>query len=456
MKKRILYISRSGLLGGGGNVLLTLLKSLDREIYQPIVIIPTKGPLAESLNKIGVKTVILPLAWWISLKDHPFFRKGNMVKNIERIKQIIDLYKIDIVHTNTSVVIEGAIASKIAKKPHLWHIHEVLENHSTLEPLLPPYLTYKLIYLLSEEVVVVSNYLKESIERWIGKDTTRVIYNGIIRPDDEIDSKNISNCSIKNNQLGKSILICTIGSIVKEKGYTNLIKAAKLAVSKNPSLKFLIIGNVIDYSLMKKLREMIKDLSLERHVVFLGRIDGEEKWKILRNIDIYLTSSEVESFSLATVEAMSLGKPVISTRCGGPEEIIIHNKTGLLVPKNSPESLAEAILYLVKNPRLRHEMGCSGKKRYEELFSSQIFAKNFQTIYGNIRYKKELDREEKLLTEALIHLTLDIYNMKYQRNLVYKMKYNLPFYMRLYWNAIKCDGFVKTNLKVISKIFNWL
>ena len=84
---------------------------------------------------------------------------------------------------------------------------------------------------------------------------------------------------------------------------------------------------------------------------------------------------------MATVEAMAASKPVIVTRCGGPEEIVIDGKMGFLVPPMDEDSLAEKGLILLANEKLADKMGNAGKKRVAEMFQVEIMVKKYQNLY---------------------------------------------------------------------------
>ena len=89
-------------------------------------------------------------------------------------------------------------------------------------------------------------------------------------------------------------------------------------------------------------------MGLAERVNFRGFI--EDPTAFLTSLDVFVLSSSNEGFSLATVEAMLAGVPVVATRCGGPEEIIHHGTTGLLVPPSDPSALADAIAHTLADP----------------------------------------------------------------------------------------------------------
>jgi glycosyltransferase involved in cell wall biosynthesis len=102
--------------------------------------------------------------------------------------------------------------------------------------------------------------------------------------------------------------------------------------------------------------------------------------KTIIESDIVLNFSESESFSMTCAEASYYGKPVIATRCGGPEEIIADQESGILVDKENITQMAEAIVMLSNNAELQKQFGEFGKSYVRQKFSPQHFKKTFTSI----------------------------------------------------------------------------
>jgi glycosyltransferase involved in cell wall biosynthesis len=83
---------------------------------------------------------------------------------------------------------------------------------------------------------------------------------------------------------------------------------------------------------------------------------------------------------------MAAKKPVVATRCGGPEEIVIHGETGFMVPMRNPQLLAEAILTLLKHPEKANAMGEAGRRRAENHFSLEAYVNNISTVLAEVLY----------------------------------------------------------------------
>lgn len=397
---KILYISHTSELGGAENSLLMLLKHLDKKNFTPLVVLPYEGPLKRSLETLGIRTFVLHIEWWIHARRFGAMVTGEgLLKRSERIADLIKKEKIDIVHTNSAVVAEGAVAAKITGIPHVWQLHEILKEHPGLLSPLPLYLTNRFFDLSSDVIVVVSEALKKSISEEISYGKIRVIHNCQEMPE-EVEQNRSFRETI--NVTNKETLVCNIGLLVKEKGKDIFIEMAAEVLKKRKDVRFLSIGAKRNRPLMRSLRSTIKNASIKKYIAFLGY--RNDIWRILKEIDIYVVSSRTESFSLTAIEAMAAGKPVIATRCGGPEEIVVDGETGLLIPKDNPRAMADAVLSLMKNPQTMKKMGMCGKKHYEKYFAPGKNHKAFEKIYSSLEGRKQLKAQDKKMLNALIEL----------------------------------------------------
>ena len=102
--------------------------------------------------------------------------------------------------------------------------------------------------------------------------------------------------------------------------------------------------------------------------------------KEIKSAAIVLNFSEAESFSMTCLEAGYYGLPVIATKCGGPEEIILHDRTGLLVEKRNIDMMAEAILALADNEIRRVQLGTAARQYVREKFSTDNFKQALSQI----------------------------------------------------------------------------
>jgi glycosyltransferase involved in cell wall biosynthesis len=118
-----------------------------------------------------------------------------------------------------------------------------------------------------------------------------------------------------------------------------------------------------------------EDPVLRERLIYLGFRDDAER--IVAAADVIVCSSYFESYGVVNVEAMASGKPVVSTRRGGPSETVIHGETGFLVDPGDAAGLAQYVIMLLRDPELRNQMGVAGRVRVERHFSAPVIAAQF-------------------------------------------------------------------------------
>ncbi|MDX9984626.1 glycosyltransferase [Sphaerochaeta sp.] len=160
-----------------------------------------------------------------------------------------------------------------------------------------------------------------------------------------------------------------------------LIKAFSSEFKGNHKIQ-LYIGGTGDQ--LQKLNQLASDLELEDQVVFLGALSRSQVMEEVEKADVFVLTSEFETFGVVLIEALALGKPVISTRSGGPEDIV-DEKNGLLVPTNNSEALGKAMQYMVENYNTYNPQEI--QQRCHEKFSEASVAKRLVNVYQQVLTK---------------------------------------------------------------------
>ncbi len=128
--------------------------------------------------------------------------------------------------------------------------------------------------------------------------------------------------------------------LAEQKGLEHLIKAVRLVLDRGLNSFELVIGG--DGPDRRKLELLVQNLAISGHIQFLGALNRDQVRDKMQNCDVFVLSSLHETFGVVVGEAMACGKPVISTRCGGPE-FVVTDETGVLVDVADPKGLADAM-----------------------------------------------------------------------------------------------------------------
>jgi glycosyltransferase involved in cell wall biosynthesis len=161
-----------------------------------------------------------------------------------------------------------------------------------------------------------------------------------------------------------------------QKRHDIFMKAAAIISQAVPDTRFAIVG---DGPLRSHLETMSQELGLDGKAFFLG--EQQEVGAYLSAFDVAVLTSETEGCSNSLLEAMALGKPVVATDVGGNQELVSHGETGLLVRSGSAESVAWAVIDLIRNPEVAKTMGNKGKEKILNQFSSEKMVHQYQALY---------------------------------------------------------------------------
>lgn len=176
-----------------------------------------------------------------------------------------------------------------------------------------------------------------------------------------------------------------LANYIHGKGQMHALGAFARVIEAFPSARLRFVGGDMGLAKNARYRNALIDeagrLGLEGGVEFSG--PAEDVVSEIQEADIILNFSESESFSHTCVEAGLLGRPVIATRCGGPEEIIDDGHTGLLVPVRDMDGMGRAMVELASNPERRHRMGLAAWHRTRECFNAAGFAATMSRLIAS-------------------------------------------------------------------------
>lgn len=160
-----------------------------------------------------------------------------------------------------------------------------------------------------------------------------------------------------------------------------LLQAYAAAKSKHQDIPELyLVGEEPN----NRIKETVSDLEITEDVQFLGRQSRTELRKLYQNAFCFVLSSDEEGLGIVILEAMACGLPVVSTRSGGPQTLIVDGTTGFLTPVGRADLLQEKILELAKNTSLRHKMRRASRRRMVDKFSMEEAGKPFLKAYSSI------------------------------------------------------------------------
>jgi L-malate glycosyltransferase len=192
--------------------------------------------------------------------------------------------------------------------------------------------------------IVVSEFARSTVEHHAGK-----IEDAVVIPD-SVDGSIFRLPPSGQARIPDQILFA--GMLRPVKGVDILLRALRVLADRGRTVK-LVLATVLVFASHRReeqrLRRMARELNLEDRVRFVGRQSHPELATLMQQSAALVLPSRRESLGMVLVEALACGTPVVATRCGGPEEIV-NERVGVLVPREDPHALADAIEHVLDNP----------------------------------------------------------------------------------------------------------
>ena len=372
MPHHILYVHHASVLGGAEVSLLELVRCLDQERFQPLVMLPESGPLLSELADRGVDVSVASIGR-LTRTFNPFSlcRYCLNIRKVRRqLHKLIENEKINLVHCNglTSLLFVGAVPQRMGV-PCVCHLRDA----RPLCALQRRYMRH------ASKLIAVSG----AVARVVESDRTVIVHNGV-NPDvfhPEVDGKDV------RSELGiepEAIVMGMVAQWVPWKRHDVFLDAAREIAASHPQVCFLLVGRD-QFDDHPEIAQMIhaagEEEPLHGRMIVAGQ--RSDMPSVMGAMDILVLPSENEPFGRTLVEAMATGKAVICVRGGGPEEIVTP-ECGLLLETPDAGQLVSGLERLLRDPALRAEMGQAGRERVISHFSSEKCAEHIQAVYEGL------------------------------------------------------------------------
>jgi len=334
----------------------------------------------EFFSKAGIGVIPLDVIW----------------REIRPVKDLWGLYRLyrflreqdyTIIHTHTSKAgFVGRLAARLARVKIIVHTVHGFAFHEESHPLM-----LRLYALLErfaahscDRIVTVSKFHRNwALQLGIGnKEKVVAVPNGIPlkRVISDKDSKNTrQDLGVAPDEL----MILTTGRLSQQKGLEYLINAVPtLKKQLSHSFKVVLAGNG---PLRPKLEQMVIDLEIQNKVLFLGF--RNDIGNLLSASDIVVLPSLWEGLSIALLEAMAVGKPIVTTTIGSNREVTREGKAAILVPPKDTDALVNAILKIVNDNAIAEYLSAQAKEVYLSSYTEKQMIKKYREVYIDLLSK---------------------------------------------------------------------
>jgi D-inositol-3-phosphate glycosyltransferase len=198
----------------------------------------------------------------------------------------------------------------------------------------------------------------------------------------------------------KEHIILQLGRMVPRKGVDNVIRALGKLKGTNKPVRLVIVGGECEELIedtcpeYARLMNIAREYNIEASVTFAGRKNRDQLKFYYNAADVFITTPWYEPFGITPLEAMACGTPVIGSNVGGIKYSVAEGETGLLVPAEDPEALAEKIAQLVNNEDELKRMSRNSIKRVNTYFTWARVAQQVEALYKNLM---PIAKERKVL-----------------------------------------------------------
>lgn len=373
---KILFIAHDSLKAGSGCCLYEFLKMV-RNVpdITPVILTHSKNNLSEACRNLGLETYSFrygfTCSWtpnrFLTIIKKFFYRPVFNWLAYHRLKRVVNLKSLDLIHSNSGVIDFGAYLSKKLKIKHIWHFREFGSLNFSFRYVVSCFPAYasknsSLILCVSKSI---ENYFRSQ-----GVLNIRTLYDGVVGKDFSVQKR-----VLKGNERVK---ICMCGMLSETKGQHLAIEAlSKIPDERRKAIQLDFFG---EGELREQLQKDVQKYKLENIVHFMGF--SSKLKNVLFEYDIGLNLSRVEGFGRTTVEYMLAGLYVIGHDTGATPEILNGGKVGTLIQYGDTEALAKEIINFVENSDSCRELAEKGRRFALENFTIE---KNYMNFVGLFR-----------------------------------------------------------------------
>lgn len=279
--------------------------------------------------------------------------------------------------------IKGA---KVVVHLHGGYFRTLYERSSTLVKFMIRY-SCKFV----SQAIVLGESLRHIFEGLVPSERIAVVANGIDRnyiTETELSTKHYALSS--NNLHPSAFRILFLSNLTLSKGFFDVIKSIPIITQKNissPNIEFIFAGEFWEGEKTKEeIFQYINSHNLNLYIKFTGTTISSKKKDLLLSSSLFVlpTYYLYEGQPVVIIEAMAAGLPIITTNQGCIKEMVIDGENGFIIEKKNPEKIAEKIIYLLKNEKVRREMGKKSRERFLKYYTKDRFINSLSKVFDEV------------------------------------------------------------------------
>jgi glycosyltransferase involved in cell wall biosynthesis len=375
-------------IGGAEMAVLTVMKGLKREGWEPHVVMHDEGILAAQLDEQGIPWRVFRLnnvLGSISRNQRPslkqIFAAGAGFGTLtSQLCELIRKWNISLVHANHMYsYLSSGIAARLCRIPCVWHLHE------SWEPGPVSYTFTRLGPLLADHVITIAEFETKTAAKLVGRVGYTLIPNAF--DFDEMEAARRRSAEDVRAEFGIApgqVLFGYVSHLAPYKGQRTFLRAFATLSRDYPQCRALIVGGPRKHCewFRDDLIQEARKLAIMDRITFTGvRLDVAD---IINALDIFVCVSENQEFNRVLVEAMYFAKPVLATDLRGGSIVVRTRQTGMLVPPHDIIAMTRAMDCLVIDPELRARLGSNARRYVLATFPYRKIVPKYLEVYSQL------------------------------------------------------------------------
>lgn len=383
---RVCLIASCASMGGAERALMETIDVLVDRGIECRVLVPGDGELAEELRNAGVPYAFVRRGAWISWRPLSAGARikyflGILIASIRGLN-LLAAWRCDVVVTNTLTLCYGSIIARVLRLPHLWYLHEFGADDHGVSYVFGERLTKRFIGLMSSTCIVASRALASDYERFIPRSKLNVIYYSMHRAN--LNDNALVAGNPPSDAATGVFRIVIVGGLIAGKGQADAIQAVGYLADDGLAVELTVVGGG-DPVFLQTLRRIASSDARGASVIFTERV--KTALPFMRSSHVLAVCSKREGFGRVTIEAMSLGKPVVGARSGATPELVVDGFNGFLYKYGDPRDLAAKLRLLHDDRNLLEHLGENGKRWASEQFSRARYANEIDAVFSTLPKK---------------------------------------------------------------------
>lgn len=376
MKKRILHVVGDSKYGGGSVIIIRLAMAALEDGFD-VDVLATDPVFQDALKAHGIGVVGLDCIW----RD---IRPLRDIFGLWRLRRYLSSHPYDIVHTHTSKAgFVGRAAAWMAKVPaviHTVHGFAFHEESSRVALRVYSFLERRAAHWCHRLVTVSHFHRQWALDLGIG-DSARIVAipNGI--PMTRVAQSRSSEAVRAELGITPGVkVIMAPGRLAPQKGLEYLLEAFDLLVRRgNRDVVLVIVGDGV---LREPLQQRCRELGIDVQVIFTGYRD--DIGDVVSASDYIALPSLREGLSIALLEAMAAGKPIVTTSIGSNLEATDDGRVARIIPPKDAVALADAIELLLQHPDVARGLGQAAKERFDACYTERRMLDAYLSLYHEL------------------------------------------------------------------------